>query len=305
MKSIRFALLGVVMLPLAVNAAKGKAVVFVDKFIPNAGCEILDGQIQVLQDRIVGNVTSSRKYEVVDRENLAKVQKELKLVDAGLTEGQSPESNRLKAAGYCVYGKILQYKNYEQDLEVQRRFFGVVELQIRIENIQNGQLLAAPTLKVVEQGRMLTDVRTTQNLPDEVMSRALEKAAKEVVIKLNEIAFPVYIDDADGKYVTGNVSGEQVNMGDLWDVWKIGKKIVDRDTGEWTGRYREKRLCQVKVAIPGPKATKFECLNADDAKTLEELLENDVTMILRRSVLDPVEPEKHRNKGIDRLNALR
>lgn len=302
----KLALLVVAGFSLSASAARIKPVVFVDTFIPNEGCSISAGQIQILQDRIVGNVTSSRKYEVVDRENLAKVQKELTFVDAGLTEGKAPESNRLKAAGYCVYGKVLQYRSYEQDLDIQKRFCGVIELQLRIENIQNGQLLAAPTLKIEDAGKVLVGAPTTQDLGLEVMTAALDKCAKEVVIKLNEIAFPVYVDDADGQYVTGNISAEQVNVGDLWDVWKIGKKIMDRDTGEWTGRYREKRLCQVKVAIPGPKATKFECLNKEDGKSLEEFLENDVTMLLRKSVstADP-KGSAASSKPANALNRLR
>ena len=83
-------------------ATNKKASVFVDNFSFNDGCIISDGELKILHDRIIGNVVSSRKYEVVEREKLANVQKELKLVDAGLTEGESPESNKLKAAGYCT-----------------------------------------------------------------------------------------------------------------------------------------------------------------------------------------------------------
>ena len=301
-----FAILFIGCLSLAAYTARGKPVVFVDKFIPNEGCIMTDGQIQILQDRILGNVTSSRKYAVVDRENLAKVQQELKLVDAGITEGTAPESNRLKAAGYCVYGKILQYRSYEQDLNIQKRLCGIIELQIRIENISNGQILAAKTIKCEKTGSIIVGAQTTQNLSLEVMTAAMEDASKDVVIKLNEIAFPVYVDDADGKYVTGNVSEEQVKVGEVWDVWKLGKKIMDRDTGEWTGRYREKFLCKVKVALPGAKATKFEVLNGDDGKAIEELVENDVQMILRKSEQTPAgSSEKKGERAPSRLNKLR
>jgi len=291
---------------LAAFAAREKAVVFVDKFIPNDGCKITDGQIQVLQDRIIGNVVSSRKYEVVDRENLAKVQKELKLVDEGRTEGAAPESNRMKAAGYCIFGKVLQYRSYKQDLDIQQRLVGVIELQLRIENIATSQILGAPTFRTEHRGTMLAGVATTQNMELEVMTTALDKAAKEVVVKLNEIAFPVYIDDADGKYVTGNVASEQVTAGEIWDVWKLGKKIMDRDTGEWTGRYREKFICKVKVAIPGAKATKFECLNAEDGKMVEELMDNDVQMLLRKAVPDEKQAEERsRTTRSSRLDGIR
>ena len=36
--------------------AAGKASVFIDKFIPNEDCRITAGELQILHDRIVGNV---------------------------------------------------------------------------------------------------------------------------------------------------------------------------------------------------------------------------------------------------------
>ena len=195
-----------------------KAVVYVDHFIPVKGenCQIKDSEIQVLQDRIVGNVVSSRKYEVVERENLEKVQDELKLVDAGLTEGKAPESNRLKAAGYIIYGKIIQFRNYVNQAPIGdmcvTALKGTIELQIRIVNITTARQLAAKTIKKEVVRRLSNALATTENLELEVMTEALDMVAKDVVFKLNEIAFPVYITDADGKYVTANVSAEQVSL---------------------------------------------------------------------------------------------
>ena len=260
-------------------APNRKAVVVVDHFIPVAGenCTIKPNEVQVLQDRIVGDVTSSRKYEVVERENLAKVQKELKLVDAGMTEGDAPESNKLKAAGYIIYGKIIQYRHYVNQAEVgglvANWLFGTIELQIRIANIENGRILAAKTIKKEGKKGLTNAIATSQNLELEVMTEALDKAAKEVVVELNNIAFPVYVTDADGKFLTGNISAEQVTVGELWEVWKRRGPKIDPDTGEQEG-YREKLVCQVRVSRPGPKETKFECLNKQDGQELEELFDS-------------------------------
>jgi len=275
------AFIGLVVLlsTVAIAAPKQRAVVYVDHFIPvpGANCQIKDNEIQILQDRIVGNVTSSRKYEVVERENLAKVQKELKLVDAGMTEGAAPESNKLKAAGYCVYGKIIQYRHYVNQASVgglvANWLFGTIEIQIRITNIENGQILAAKTIKKQGKKGLTNAVATSQNLELEVMTEALDKAAKEVVIELNNVAFPVYVTDADGKFLTGNISAEQVTVGDIWEVWKRRGPKINPETEEMEG-YREKLVCQVRVSRPGPKETKFECLNKQDGQELEELFDS-------------------------------
>ena len=275
------AFIGLVALLSAVaNAApKQRAVVYVDHFIPvpGANCQIKNNELQILQDRIVGNVTSSRKYEVVERENLAKVQKELKLVDAGMTEGSAPESNKLKAAGYIVYGKILQYRHYVNPAStgglVANWLYGTIELQIRITNIENGHVLAAKTIKKQDKKGLTNAIATSQDLELEVMTKVLDKAAKEVVVELNNVAFPVYVTDADGKFLTGNVSAEQVTIGDIWEVWKRRGPKINPETEEMEG-YREKLVCQVRVSRPGPKETKFECLNKQDGQELEELFDS-------------------------------
>lgn len=267
------------MVGFALSAApRQKAVVYVDHFIPVKGenCLIKDSEIQVLHDRIVGNVVSSRKYEVVERENLEKVQKELKLVDAGMTEGDAPDSNQLKAAGYIVYGKVIQFRNYMNQAVVGdvtvSVLKGTVELQIRIVNIATSRQLAAKTIKKEVVKRMTNALASSQNLELEVMTEALDLAAKDVVLKMNEIAFPAYVTDADGKYVTANISAEQVTVGEIWRIWRRRGKKFDPETNEQDG-YREKEMGLARVKYPGPKETKFELLDKEEAKEIEDYID--------------------------------
>jgi curli biogenesis system outer membrane secretion channel CsgG len=283
-----------IVLTFPLYAGSNKAVVFVDKFIPNEGCKITNGDLQILHDCIIGNVVSSRKYEVVERENLAKVQKELKLVDAGLTEGDAPESNKLKAAGYCIYGKILQYRNNKAQADVGgltvQSVKGIIELQLRITNIENGRILGAKTIKQVGSKNLSNAVSTTKNLEQEVMTETMSKAAKEVVVALNDIAFPVYVLSANRRFVTGNITAEQVVEGEVWEVFELGDELKDPQTGEVLGQ-DEELIAKVRVSRPGPKTTKFEYVSDEDKKVVLESKEDGVKMLLRRA------PERMRNSG--------
>ena len=58
MKSLKFLLGLTVLMP---SASYAKPVVFIDKFVPNGGCQTTEANVQNLNDRIVGAVTSSRK----------------------------------------------------------------------------------------------------------------------------------------------------------------------------------------------------------------------------------------------------
>ena len=271
-------------------AAREKAVVYVDRFIPTSGenCRMTPNDVQVLQNRIVGNVAESRRYEVVERENLERVQKELKLVDAGMTEGKAPESNRMKAAGYVITGTVQQFHSYAEAAAMGstrvKNVYGTVELQIRILNITTSRILNTRSVKVkVPAGWIQTSgVASSRNLEAEVMTAALEEAAKEVVTALNAIAFPVYVLDADKKFVSGNISDAQVTAGELWEIWMRGRAIKDPDTEEILG-YKEKLLCSVRVSRPGPKLTQFEYVNPSDAEEIESLLDAEKKLEMRRA----------------------
>lgn len=249
-----------------------KAKICIDDFIANDGCEVSRDDIQVLHDRIVGNVVSSRKYEVVERKNLAIVQKELKIVDAGLTEGAAPESNKLKAAGYCVYGKIVQFRSNSFDVGSARRIDGLVELQLRITNIENGRQLAAKTVKAKVADTVTKNVATTKDPRREAIAKAIDKAAKEVVVKLNDVAFPVYVLSVNSRFVTANVAAEQVTEGEVWEAFELGDELTDPQTGETMGR-DEELVGKVFVARPGAKTTKFSPVSEKDGEAIRKAWE--------------------------------
>ena len=310
MQMRKFVVLGAMLTSLSTFGAREKAVVYVDRFICTAGenCRMTPNDVQVLQNRIVGNVTASRRYEVVERENLDRVQKELKLVDAGMTEGKAPESNRLKAAGYVITGTVQQYRTYREaaamgGLRVDN-VFGIVELQIRILNIMTSRILNARTVKVkVPASKMSTSsTASSRNLELETLTAALEEAAKEVVTALNAIAFPVFVLDADKKFVSGNIADAQVTVGEIWEIWMRGRAIKDPDTEEILG-YKEKLVCTVRVSRPGPKLTKFEYVNPADAEEIKSLLDAEKKLEMRlapKTVPDGQKPiQKPRLSDLD------
>lgn len=270
-----------------------KASVFVDDFLVNEGCQITKADLQNLYDRVIGNVVSSRKYEVVERKNIAKVQKELQLVDAGLVDGSAPQSNKLQAAGYCIYGKILQCRNSKTqtvvgELNVES-VKGIVELQLRITNIQTGRLLGAKTIKKTIIKHLSSALNTSRNLEQEVMAEAFAAAAKDVVMVLNDVAFPVYVLSANSRFVTGNITSEQVVLGDVWEVFELGDELKDPQTGEILG-FDEELIAKVRVSRPGPKTTKFEYIGEKDKKFVLQAKEDNIKMILRLA------PEKNEEK---------
>lgn len=270
-----------------VALAHEKPVVSVGEFTANSDCQVSEGDIQRLRQRIEGQISGSTKYTLVERKRLFELAEEFKLGDAGVTAGATPESNKLKSAFYHVYGDVLQFRSYEQTADIGDiavvKLNGIVEIQLSIARVETGEKRVY-TIKSIVSKRKTTTVRSNVDLKLEAMTDAVADAAKKVVGKLNEMAFPVYVGDVDTDelMITGNISEDQVNAGDKWRVYKRGKKIMNPDTGVWEGSYREKRICEVTVAIPGPRATKFKVAKQADAQKIEEMLDNDVVLLIKR-----------------------
>jgi hypothetical protein len=114
------------------------------------------------------------------------------------------------------------------------------------------------------------------------MAEIFSSAAKEVVTALNDVAFPVYVLSANRRFVTGNITAEQVVEGEVWEVFELGDELKDPQSGEVLG-YDEDLIAKVRVSRPGPKTTKFEYVGDDDKKSVLEAKEDDVKMLLRRA----------------------
>lgn len=296
--------------------------VYVDDFESGVNAKISEGGLDELRTRIEGNLIASRKYHVLERRDLDKLQKEFNLVDAGMTEGTAPESNRLKAAGFRIHAIVLQCRGYQMAAELAgssgssvEAFFGTVEIQLRIANIQSSEIHMAKTIEIKRRSQKVNyaGVVDTKNPTHEAMVEAIRDAAKEVVSTLNDVAFPVYVTDVDGKFVTGNVSAEQVTMGETWEIWRRRGRKINPETGKMDG-YREKLVGNVKVARVGGKECKFEVLNPEEGKELEEYFDSiaelpldklrEKGLILRKAPESLQDSARNSEKNKKRLSSL-
>ena len=89
-------------------AQEARMFVVIDKFDSNA--DVSANQFETLRSRIQHRVIGTRKFQVLEREQLKNALSEQRLLDSGVTDAEdpaAPESGKLKAAGFVIYGKIL------------------------------------------------------------------------------------------------------------------------------------------------------------------------------------------------------
>lgn len=244
-----------------------KMLVAVDKFESKAGSRS-DGtdtsrlaQVQNLRDRVTHYIVASRKFEVVERERIKSILSERLAAQSGLVreddlsdEEQSDklENQKLKMAGYVVYGSVLsigedQSGAREGGVDVQSTS-RKVEMELRISSAETGKILASKTVSVRRSKAQMASASgasTSSDAADQALGAAVDAAALQCVDSLLELSFPPKVLFVDDDEVTINMPRELVHMDELFDIVKLGKKVVDEDTGNVY--QKEKKIGRVQI----------------------------------------------------------
>ena len=263
------------------TAAMAKDVVVVEQFQPLENCKVDGGTLQNIRNRVLDAVLNSRKFEVVERAQLKTVLKEQALVDAGLTEGKAPESNKLKAAGHVMYGTVIRYGTERFAIGAIKAFRADVEIQLRFADAESGRIRAVKTVRGVGV-RSAVLVAGDERLTDDALNAAIASAARDAANSLVELAFPTTVLAVNSRFVTVNLTAEQCAEGDVFEVFELGEELTDPKTGDSLG-FDEDLIGRVVVSRPGPKVTK--CVVAEGTK-LEDVAKG---MVLRRVSQETVE----------------
>lgn len=254
--------------------AAPKPIVSIEAFEARTGSNVTQTQAEAFRDRVLDLIHNSNKFEVVERERLATLLKEMQLVDAAMTEGDAPESNRLKAASYTLYGSILPWRVKEEKANGAPFAKATFEAQIRYSDGESGKILAVKTLKG-EATKGSIAAQEGAILREEALAAAQEVAAIMVVNALLDVTNPIKVAAVNTRYVTVALAAEQTYEGEQFEVYELGEPITDPDTGEELGA-EEELIGIIEVVRPGAKLTR--CKPCDDTTTADY----DRGMLLRR-----------------------
>ncbi len=237
-----------------------KMIVAVEKFENKTDAR--SDYFATLRTRITDEIINTRKFDVVEREQINSVLSELKLKAAGLTEeGEGPEEGKLKSAGFVIYGSVLSLGMDKTTAAVASvaasKTTAKVEVQLRISSAETGKILSSKTIIATKsQSRMAGEGTTTEgNSDDQSIQDAIRSAAKKVTDALIELAYPPKIIVVGKQDITLNLTKEQVEIDDLFDVLELGEELVDPDTGESLGA-EEEFIGRIQITTPGPKTSK-------------------------------------------------
>ena len=284
------------LLPLAITATPSRMIVSIDKFENKANVQA--NQFETLRARIQQAVIGTRKYEVVEREQLASAMSEQNLVAAGVVDGtdvDAPQAGKMKAAAYVIYGNILFY-----GIDTAGRAAGgvgsgsirtKVEVQIKITNAETGKILASKSVIGIgtESRQYQADTAVSGNIQEQCERAAVDQAAHMVVDALRDVSYPAKIVKVGRKSVKINMTNEEVREDDVFDVFEVGEEMIDPDTGASLGSEGEE-VGRIRITRTGPKVS--DAVPEDDLE-IEDLK---VGYMLRRVSAETLMKERMKAK---------
>ena len=275
-----------------------KMYVAIDKFENKANVDA--NQFGTIRARIQQAVVGTRKFEVLEREQMKNALSEQNLIASGMTNGDdehAPEAGKMKAAGYVIYGNVLFY-GIDQSQSIaggagSASMRTKVELQIKITSAETGKILASKSIiGIGQQSRQATaDTQPGGNMQEQCEREAVAQAAHLVVDALRDLVYPAKIIKVGKKSVTINMTNEEVAEDDLFDVFEEGDEIVDDDTGAVT-RVDGDEVGRIRIKRPGPQSSTAV---PDDEDKLD-LKDLEVGYIVRRVSEATLKKEKAKRK---------
>ncbi len=284
----------------AAPADDNRQVVCVDVFENKSSAD--QSNLTALRDRITERIVNTRKFQVVERQNLKSVMKERDLEAAGVTDGEALETNpKLKAAGYVISGAVISF-GYDSTATrsgdvAAKKVNAMVELQLRFTDVRTGKLIAMKSVQADgSQSRMSGEnVSVRSNLDSQAITDAVRNAAQMVTDELIELAFPTKVLKVGETELAVNLTKEQTEEERLYDLFEMGEELTDPDTGEPLGS-EETRVGRVKVTRVGPKISYVEPIGKLDIEDCK------VGMLLRPVSATSLKKEALKKKETEKKN---
>jgi len=214
---------------------------------------------------------ASRKFDVLERARLNEALKEIDFGESDYADLSKvvPMGKALNAE-YVVLPEIevvhivTEVKDIPYVDIVHPKLKGKMIVRMRVTDTATTRLVAAFTEEVQVERKIDSDepflASELHNLVMDLYKTASVRGAHRTL----EAIYPVRIlEVTDGKAVLNRGDGA-ISVGDMFEVYSLGKAYVDPDTGEMLGR-GESKVAVIKVSRVAPKFSEAEIVQGADA----------------------------------------
>jgi hypothetical protein len=274
---IGFALLAAMFLPGLASAQKATITISSIKPEPSLAATLRpDNKLEMgriidsLADQLHTDIQATHKFDVVDNSDMSDALKQQDLGASGNADSKTaPQIGKITVAKYLVRAKVDDFQDYFEkasfagtgDTATKRIFrFSVT---VDIEDSATTKSLA--TASFTTGNDQFKQIQQEHNysvkngeLSDDMMTAISRDMAQKVSDRVLDVLFPIkFLIRNDSGVTINRGDGGGVAVGDVFNVFALGKPLIDPDTGEKLGN-EEVKVGQVKITEVDPAVSKAQ-----------------------------------------------
>ena len=227
-----------------------------------------DQVLRILGQNLVSQLVQSRKFTVLDREFIEETVGEKAMITNGdVSVDEMAKMGQELVADYILVGILenLSFQTSEMKMRTSDRTIktrsGLVEMSYRIIDVPTRQIKYADhaRINITEADlRNLDNSLVTNNIDSAMTIIAADAISKKV---LNAI-YPMLVVSVRGESVTLNQGGEMLKVGDQFEVFEYGEKMIDPYTKESLGR-EEVYRATIELSRVNPKSSYAKTIESE------------------------------------------
>ncbi|MCI6298937.1 MAG: hypothetical protein MR582_04750 [Campylobacter sp.] len=196
-----------------------------------------------LKSHVITNLTQSRKFNILDRDNGGYYEMEKALISSGNAGGD--EIYKLKNVLGSDYLMIFNIKGAQAKTKQSITSSNTTKVQVSVDY----QVILFATREVKYSNTLTMNVSVKDDLKSN--EAAFKKIADKITSDILNAIYPLKIANINGQEV---VFTQNLNVGERFDCFSQGKALKDSYTKQGTGDMRvETRAGQVEITRADPK----------------------------------------------------
>jgi curli biogenesis system outer membrane secretion channel CsgG len=223
--------------------------------------------VESLNSQYADAINSTRKFDIVARADLDEVIKEQSRGESGNVDpATAAKAGKVSGAKYILVTTVDDFQDLTENVQFQATGRRMTRRTVRVGC--NGAIYDSTTSKLLESVSVRKEVDDTVQEVDGVVKdgHANDKLlgdislelAKSLANRVADVVFPIKVIDKTDKQLTINRGeGTGLAVGDLFNVFAVGKELKDPDTGEVLGR-QEVKMGKARVTQVNPKTSLAE-----------------------------------------------
>ena len=251
---------------------------------------------KTIMERLQNSIVNTGKFDVVDNTRLYEIASELKKQEDELSDEELDINLKLATISIhgTVLSMVVESKDHFVYNQQYSKTVGTMELTIRFQDMRTGTITASKQVKIskvgleqknsvmrdtskkrkftriIEPEKVFKDSKTgklivvpakTESIyftpaEEKIYNEVMQAAVDDIVEKLMEHVYPMYVVSASNEKVYINMpeerSREKMSKGLTFEILQMGEDIIDPDTGESLGA-EEERIMVVALQTIRPK----------------------------------------------------